>query len=441
MATRPTLPTMSLAESAGFLTGVGLPTLAKGVIIRRPRVVGLARRMALDTRAVKRMQALRDNHGPGPVLVRNPVRTQAVLLAPEHVRRVLEGAPDPFSPASSEKRAALSHFQPHGSLISEGSDRAVRRAFSDRVLASKCPTHPLADGFTDIVEEEVARLLHVADPLGQLSWPIFFESWMRIVRRVILGDGAGSDTELTAMIDRLRSRANWAFSASKDVAEREAFHQRLRAHLDRREAGSLASLMEESGPDGDVHPSHQVAQWMFAADPAGMTIFRALALFCVHPDKLQRVRGELDAPRSTADRTFLRAAVVETLRLYPTTPVILRQTTRETEWEEGILPAGAGIVIYAPFFHRDEARLPEAHRFSPELWLEKDPGDLAPLVPFSAGPGVCPARHLVPLLASAVLAALLRQRRISLLKSQDLDPRKPLPGTLDNYSMVFEIAR
>ncbi|NDV87959.1 cytochrome P450 [Aurantimonas aggregata] len=440
MTDRPSLPSITAAESAGFLANVGLPTLAKGVIIRRPSMVGLASRMGLDARAVRFMQSLRDRHGSGPVLIRNPVRTQAVLLSAQHVRRVLEGSPDPFSPASSEKRAALSHFEPHSSLVTEGPERQERRRFNDTVLASKCPIHPMAPAFTAIVEEEVAALLRVADPLGELSWDIFFESWMRIVRRVFLGDGAAGDTELTAMINRLRGRANWAFAVPENASLREAFHRRLQSHLDRGDAGSLASLAggASAGENGS-YPSHQVAQWLFAADPAGMSIFRTLALLAVHHDKLDLARAEIEAVPDAGERSYLRAAVVETLRLYPTTPMILRQSTRVTEWEEGILPAGAGILIYTPFFHRDPARLPEAHRFCPEMWLERDPGDMAPLVPFSAGPGVCPARHLVPLLGSAVMAALLRKRQIRLLRSQDIDPHKPLPGTLDNYSMVFGI--
>jgi hypothetical protein len=34
-----------------------------------------------------------------------------VLLEPVHVRRVLDQSPEPFSTASDEKEAALSHFQ------------------------------------------------------------------------------------------------------------------------------------------------------------------------------------------------------------------------------------------------------------------------------------------------------------------------------------------
>jgi cytochrome P450 len=78
--------------------------------------------------------------------------------------------------------------------------------------------------------------------------------------------------------------------------------------------------------------------------------------------------------------------------------MILRQTTCETRWEGAAMPAGTGILIFAPFFHRDDARLPYAHTFHPDLWLEDDPDVKGnpprdwPLVPFSGGPGICPGR-------------------------------------------------
>lgn len=109
-ATHTTLPTATLGETLGVIADVILPTLAKGVIIRRPPAVALAERLDLDRRAIRRLQRLRDTYGTGPLLLRIPVRKQAVILSPEHVRRVLDRTPEPFAAASSEKRAALGHF-------------------------------------------------------------------------------------------------------------------------------------------------------------------------------------------------------------------------------------------------------------------------------------------------------------------------------------------
>lgn len=70
-----------------------------------------------------------------------------------------------------------------------------------------------------------------------------------------------------------------------------------------------------------------------------------------------------------ADRNespFLRATIMESLRLWPTTPILLRQTSRETFWEARAMPPGTDIVIYTPFFHRDPI-IPFADSFAPEL--------------------------------------------------------------------------
>lgn len=436
-----TLPMMSLADSAAFVAAVALPTWAKGIIIRRRAVVGLAERFGFDARAVRRMRALRDRYGEGPLLVRNPIRPQAVLFRAADVRRVLDETPDPFSPASSEKRSALSHFEPHVSLISSGGDRLRRRAFNDDVLGSGCPVHAMASGFVGVIEEEASELMRRAAHLGELNWDLFFQSWFRVVRRIVLGCGARDDQELTDMIARLRGRANWAFAAPKSRALRDAFHSRLQDHLGRAEPGSLAALVKRASHGDDIHPSHQVAQWLFAFDPGGMSTFRALALLTAHPQAMARAIGDIDDATETTDLAYLRAAIVETIRLYPTTPMVLRQTTRDTEWEEGVLAAGAGVLIYSPFLHRDETRQPNAHRFAPETWLGVDPAEAGPLIPFSAGSGACPARHLVPMLGSAMLTAILRRRRdLRLEEPERLDPLRPLPGTLDPFTLRFALA-
>src|SRR4051812_7806275 len=106
------LPKATVGDTLGMVADVIIPTVAKGALIRRPTVVALAERLDLDRRAVRRMQRLRERYGDGPLLLRIPGRSQAVILAPEDVRHVLDGSPKPFAAASDEKRSALAHFQP-----------------------------------------------------------------------------------------------------------------------------------------------------------------------------------------------------------------------------------------------------------------------------------------------------------------------------------------
>jgi len=434
------LPTMSLSDTLAFLTDVGLPNLAKGVIKRRKRVVGAAEAADLDRRAVCRMQQLHEKYGPGPALLKIPVRNQAVIFEPEDGWRVLEQTPEPFSPASSEKKAALGHFQPHGALISEGAERAERRRFNDDVLESGCPIHSLTESFARAVQEETEELFRSIAAEGELDWDAFSNAWFRVVRRVVFGEGARGDVELRRMVDELRYDANWAFLKPRDKRLRKAFLERVRHHLRRAGAGSLAERIAEAPKNESTKPEHQVPQWLFAFDPAGMATYRALGLLAAHPDQLARARFEADVARATHDRglPFIRASILEALRLWPTTPLILRQTTSETRWATGVLPAGAGVAIFAPFFHRDDRQLPFANRFAPDIWSEDPPMDGWPLVPFSAGPGVCPGQHVALLLGSLFIARLIEGHQVRLSEPERLNPDE-LPGTFDHYSMRYRL--
>ncbi|MCE7982612.1 MAG: hypothetical protein DYG89_15615 [Caldilinea sp. CFX5] len=88
---------------------------------------------------------MRNKYGSGPLLLRIPIRNQALILSPHHVHRILNGSPEPFATASSEKRAALAHFQPKGSLISQGVERADRRRYNEEVLDTGQTLHRLAN--------------------------------------------------------------------------------------------------------------------------------------------------------------------------------------------------------------------------------------------------------------------------------------------------------
>ena len=140
-----------------------------------------------------------------------------------------------------------------------------------------------------------------------------------------------------------------------------------------------------------------------------------------------------------SDLPHLRAAFLEAVRLYPTVPALLRQTTAPTNWEGRVVDEGAGLIIYVPFFHRDTDRLPYADRFTPGVWIGRDPADALPLLPFSFGPSACPGRHLVSLIGSAWLAVLLTEATPVLVEPASLDAAGPLPGTLDHFKIRFEL--
>jgi cytochrome P450 len=444
------VPSASAADTARTVAEVLLPLLGRGLIVRRPAVVSAAERLDLDRRAVRQLQYLRHRYGSGPLRLRIPGRRLALILEPEHVHRVLGQSPEPFAAANLEKQHALGQFQPDGVLVSEGAERAERRRFNESVLDTPSPVHELAGSFVAKIREEAAALLAAVDEgggshaaAGTLDWDTFLVGWYRAVRRIVLGDGARDDHELTDLLGSLRAKANWSFLRPTDRSERERFLQRLQDHVARAEPGSLAAMMAATATTSVTEPVQQVPQWLFAYEPAGMATFRALALLDAHPDWAHTARDEMRQWDLTEPQELpaLVSTVLESLRLWPTTPGILRDTTADTVWDRGVLPAGTGVLIHAPFFHRDDQRLAEADRFAPELWDGRRPARDWPLVPFSDGPVVCPGRNLVLLTTSTMLAALLEHHDLALSDPDRVDPTGPLPSVLDPFTLQFDVRR
>jgi cytochrome P450 len=420
------------------------PILAQGVILRRPAMVALAERLEADRRAGQVLARLRDRYGPGPLRLRLPGRQLALVLAPADVRRVLAGSPEPFAVANREKRAALSHFQPHGVLVSTGRLRADRRRLNEAVLDTGRPMHRLAGPIAARIAEEARLLLPAAGPARELGWDGFSAVWWHIVRRVVLGDAARDDQELTSQLTALRADANWAYLRPRRHRLRRRFEARLQGHLDRAEPGSLAAVLAATPAGAATHAPGQVPEWLFAFDAAGTAAYRALALLAAHPAQAARARRELAAdgdPSVPRELPYLRACVLESSRLWPTTPAVLRDTTTETTWDGGVLPPGTGLVIVSSFFHRDERALPYADRFEPEIWLDGRAQADWSLIPFSGGPGTCAGQDLVLFMVSTLLAAVLVGHDLRLRDPLRLDPDRPLPWTLNHVALRMAVSR
>jgi cytochrome P450 len=436
------LPRASVADTARILATVAFPLLQRGVIVRRPRVVHSLEEANADDKAVSLLQEMRQKYGRGPLRLRIPGRRMVVVLAPDHVKRVLAESPEPFHPATREKRAALAHFEPAGVLISSTEDRPKRRRYNEAALDTHNEVHRGAADMMVALNDEVDNLIASIDRRGSLVWDDYARHWMRMVRRVTFGDGAADDEQVTDDMLQLRKAANWAFLHPKRHHLRERLLNRIQFHLDRAEPGSLAEWGARApAPDG-THPEHQVPQWLFAFDAANWASFRAVALLATHPDQAQRVRDELAGRdlRQPQNLPVMRASILESLRLWPTTPAVLRETTTRTRWEGGPMPENTSVLIYAPLFHRDDENLDSAHRFDPELWSRERTDDDWPLIPFSGGPVICPAKNLVLHITSTVVARLIAEYDLT-LEGDRLDPSAPLPGTFDPFSLEFSATR
>jgi hypothetical protein len=424
---------LTLADLAGA-------SIAAGVIARRRPVVGLLERVQADNRAIRRMQRLRGQFGNAPVELVIPGRRIVVPLAPDDVGRVLAETPAPFHPASWEKRRALDKFQPHGVLISRGAVRAERRELNEAALDTAAPLHHLAGDFVRVIAEEAATIAAEALASGRLDAADFTRWWWRLVRRIVLGDRARDDESVTDDLWRLRKSGNWSFLGLSHPRLRERFFDRLYTYTEDADRTSLIGALAQVPARGSVDPIGQVPHWLFAFDAAGMAALRAVAVLSTHPE--ERNSCETDALEQPELRPYLRACVLESVRLWPTTPAILRELTADTTFGEGArFRSGSSVLIVTPAFHRDRALLPFANEFVPDIWIDGRAEEYPQLVPFSAGPAECPGRNLVLFVTSTVIAHLLSVMRLELQSTPLLDRHRPLPVTLNQFGVAFGASR
>jgi cytochrome P450 len=414
----------SLVEGLRFTAQVAVPNLIQGLFRRRRTASAVASATGADGLAHSFMAGLKRSHGDGPVWIRVGKDETLLALGGDAIRHALEGAPDPFAADPEPKRSAMEKFQPDALTISRNPEWEDRRRFTEAVLETGQPLHHFAEHFGRASHEEAAKLPH------QLDWETWNEAVRRAARRVILGDGAGEDEELSQMLGELMDKANPPGRGDDELLER--YTQRLREHLDRAEPESLAALFAEAPATERTKPERQVTHWLFAlGDTLAINALRCLALLAVHDEQRERARG---------DDAYLEACLQEAMRLWPTTPMLSREAVRDTEWDGVPVSKGTQVMIVNTFNHRDAEAFEFADRFAPEQWL---PGGAAAedwtFNHFSHGPQGCPGADIALLVGKAMLTAVLGDRELRLIEPS-LDSEKPLPKSLDYFGLRVELA-
>ena len=430
------LPGASLADGLRFVAAGLLPSLARGLFSPRRRMMKLIGALDTDRRARDVLASIRaKNGGQGARLLGGRM---AVVWGPDAIREVLDRSADVYDSGAGAKGKGMSHFQPDALTLSKGDDWRDRRAFNESVLATSERVHPFGERFAAVAEDEVERL-HI---VGDLDWPRWERLFDHLTLRVIFGDRARGDRELTDRLERLMAEANRIVGLS----EGDEFHEfqgELERHLRDPEPGSLVARFADAPQTDRTRVAQQVPHWIFAMrDTLGANCFRALAAIVADRDVERRVREEVDAadladPAAIAGMSYLEGCLQETMRLWPTTPLLARETTRNTVLNGTELGEGTQVMIVNSFNHRDTERVPDADGFDPGRWAGggRDPR----FNHLSGGAQSCPGGPMVSLLGKAVLARMLDAYELE-LRQPDLSLRPPLPHMLDFFEIRFDAA-
>jgi cytochrome P450 len=169
-------------------------------------------------------------------------------------------------------------------------------------------------------------------------------------------------------------------------------------------------------------------------DTSSTTIEWTIAELLRHPDKLKRVREELNSvvganqlvKEEDLDRLpYLNAIVKESFRLHPATPLGLpRESHQPFQLQGYTLPKGTRLFINQWAVHRDPGVYDLPEEFKPERFLEG--GEISivgdsqyQLIPFGSGRRNCVGLPMAQLVIRLVLAHLLHSVDFALPEGQE----------------------
>jgi cytochrome P450 len=430
------LPEASLQESLRVVFLGLLPAVSRGLFSPRPKVTKLLTSVDADRRTVETLQEIKRKHpGQGVKLLGGRI---VVLWGPDAIRELLEQSADVYDSGSGAKGKGMQHFQPDALTLSHGEEWRDRREFTESVLATSERVHPFGGRFAKVAAEEVDALR-----LGStLDWGDFERLFDRLTLRVIFGDRARGDQELTELLETLMSEANRIVGLSRGDSFYELYGG-LEKQLRDPEPDSLLARFTDAPHSDRTRVVHQIPHWMFAMrDTLATNTYRALAAVAAQPEIETRVLEELEGrdlldPAELDGLTYLEGCLQEAMRLWPTTPLLAREATRDSTLAGEQVDEGSQVMLLNVFNHRDPDVAPDIDRMNPERWAdsERDPR----FNHLSGGSQYCPGIPLVLLLGKAVLAQLFGRYHVQ-LREPELPEGGDLPHMLDAFAIRFGIA-
>ncbi len=425
----------SVIDGVRFTAQVGIPNVAQGLFRKREAVVTVVGKLPAEHLAYRLVEGLARKYGPDPFWVRVGAEETLLLTHPEDIHTVLGGSPSPFAADPEAKRKGMAAFQPDALTISRGDVWAKRRAFADAVLKPGSAAHPMARHFAALAVETADKALAGG---AALRFDELNAAFQRLTRRVVFGDEAADDEELTAQLGALMAAGNKM--PGKPADGYEEFHARIASYVDRPDENALTGMIGAAQADAQTDVPGQLIHWLFAmGDTLPTNLFRALALLATHPDALQRVRDEIGTRKLTTVKTvtgstYLAGCILEAMRLWPTTALFGRVQAEDFRWKNGQkTPAGTPLLIHNLFNHRNRSRFSYADRFAPEEWSEGSAGSDWSFNFFSHGPQGCPGAGLSIFLGQAFLGQLITQAEPKLAAGPRLRRNQRLPYAFDVY--------
>ena len=372
--------------------------------------------------------------------------TWVILADPEDVKRVFTA--DPRLLGVAEANPLLGPLLGRSSVMlrEEPEHMARRRALLPPFHGGRIESW--GEAIAEVARAEVARWPMV-EPFS--LWPQMQEITLQVVMRVVFGsvetvhqrrlrEQLGALTECLNDARRLwrvallgphwlgrDARFRAAMDSVEDAVLEEVRIRRVRGGSpDRTDIATL--LAEACGEDGSPLSSRELRDELVTLlldGPTSTSLAWVLERLLRHPDKLARVREEIDAG---GEEPYLDAVVKETLRLCPPVAIVARRLLAPMRLGGRTLPAGTAVAPCIHLVHRRANVYREPRRFLPERFLDRPPGTYT-WIPFGGGVRRCLAASF----------ALLEMRRVvrTVLAEVELRPVDPRSEQVRRAAISF----
>ncbi|MBE7942525.1 MULTISPECIES: cytochrome P450 [Ramlibacter] len=232
----------------------------------------------------------------------------------------------------------------------------------------------------------------------------------------------GRQRELQVHLDAIRAAVQGFIAKTRDKLAAEPALRDKPTNL----IQALVAARDRDATLTDEDVSGNVLTMLLAGeDTTANTLAWMTWLLAMHPEAQARARAEAravlagrpcaDSTEALAEMDYIDACAQEAMRLKPVAPLIGAEAQKDQEVEGVRVRAGELVFCLMRPGAVDEARFGEAQQFRPERWLRGE-GDAAQslnsakrvVMPFGAGPRMCPGRYLalaeIKMAASMLLA-------------------------------------
>ncbi|GMN35021.1 hypothetical protein TIFTF001_005040 [Ficus carica] len=169
-------------------------------------------------------------------------------------------------------------------------------------------------------------------------------------------------------------------------------------------------------------------------DTSSATMEWAMSLLLNHPDKMKRVKAEIDRTVTENGRpleeqdlpklNYLHNVINETHRLYPSVPLLVPHESSEDCVVGGFhVPRGTMLLVNAWAIHRDPEVWEDPNKFMPERFRARsaDHDEGCRFIPFGAGRRGCPGAGLGNRVVALTLGALIQSFEWKRIGEEEVD--------------------